>query len=82
MFVSDQDTVNMVRRRETEIQTNHLVFVFCQVFKLLFEEGFFVGASSGLNVAAAVLLSQSMPKGSTIVTCICDNGQVGQKKNN
>ncbi|CAF1171176.1 unnamed protein product [Adineta steineri] len=45
------------------------------VFKLLYEEGFFVGASSGLNVAAAVELSQSMPKGSTIVTCICDNGQ-------
>lgn len=45
------------------------------VFKLLFEEGFFVGASSGLNVAAAVELSKSMPKGSNIVTCICDNGQ-------
>jgi len=45
------------------------------VFKLLYDEGFFVGASSGLNVAAAVELSKSMPKGSTIVTCICDNGQ-------
>jgi len=45
------------------------------VFKLLSDEGFFVGASSGLNVAAAVQLSRSMPKGSTIVTCLCDNGQ-------
>ncbi|CAF1118425.1 unnamed protein product [Rotaria sp. Silwood1] len=45
------------------------------VFKLLCEEGFFVGASSGLNVAAAVELSKSMPKGSTIVTTLCDNGQ-------
>ncbi|CAM4796225.1 unnamed protein product [Rotaria magnacalcarata] len=45
------------------------------VFKLLCDEGFFVGASSGLNVAAAVDLSKSMPKGSTIVTCLCDNGQ-------
>ncbi|CAF0927047.1 unnamed protein product [Rotaria sordida] len=45
------------------------------VFKLLCEEGFFIGASSGLNVAAAVEISKSMPKGSTIVTTICDNGQ-------
>ena len=53
--------------------------MFVQVFRLLQEEGFFVGASSGLNVAAAVQLSESMPKGSTIVTMICDNGQVSPK---
>ena len=29
-------------------------FLFPQTFSLLHEEGFFVGASSGLNVAAAV----------------------------
>lgn len=52
------------------------LFSSFKVFRLLYDEGFFVGASSGLNVAAAVELSKSMPKGSTIVTCLCDNGQV------
>ena len=33
------------------------VYIFSQTFYLLHEEGFFVGASSGLNVAAAVKVS-------------------------
>jgi cysteine synthase A len=45
-------------------------------FRLLHEEGFCVGASSGLNVAAAVQISKEMPSGSVIVTCLCDSGQV------
>ena len=35
------------------------LFVCSQTFYLLHEEGFFVGASSGLNVAAAVQVSHT-----------------------
>eukprot|EP00794_Sanderia_malayensis_P001410 gene1410-1562_t len=44
-------------------------------FELLHEEGFFVGASSGLNVAAAVDVAKELGPGHTIVTCLCDTGQ-------
>ncbi|XP_035683089.1 cysteine synthase 1-like [Branchiostoma floridae] len=44
-------------------------------FRLLHEEGFFVGASSGLNVSAAVQVAQMLGPGHTIVTCLCDTGQ-------
>ncbi|KAL5474601.1 hypothetical protein EMCRGX_G026573 [Ephydatia muelleri] len=44
-------------------------------FYLLHEEGFFVGASSGLNVAAAVKVARKLGPGHTVVTCLCDNGQ-------
>ncbi|XP_065845422.1 uncharacterized protein [Oscarella lobularis] len=44
-------------------------------FRLLFEEGFCVGASSGLNVSAAVQLATKLGPGHTIVTCLCDGGQ-------
>lgn len=44
-------------------------------FRLLHEEGFFVGASSGLNVAAAIQAAKHLGPGHTIVTCLCDSGQ-------
>lgn len=44
-------------------------------FRLLDEEGFFVGASSGLNVSAAYQLAKQMGPGHTIATCLCDTGQ-------
>ncbi|PIK46794.1 putative cysteine synthase 1-like, partial [Apostichopus japonicus] len=44
-------------------------------FRLLEEEGFFVGASTGLNVTAAVQVARIMGPGHTIATCLCDNGQ-------
>lgn len=50
-------------------------YVHIQVFRLLGEEGFFVGASSGLNVAAAVKVAKKLGPGHTIVTCLCDTGQ-------
>ncbi|KIM40042.1 hypothetical protein M413DRAFT_446188 [Hebeloma cylindrosporum] len=42
------------------------------VYDLLDSEGLYVGASSALNVVAAVELAQRLPKGSNIVTIICD----------
>lgn len=41
---------------------------------LLFEQGLFVGGSSGLNVAAAVELAKMMGPRHTIVTMLCDSG--------
>jgi cysteine synthase len=42
------------------------------VYRLLDEEGLFVGASSALNVVAAVKVAQLEGKGSTVATIICD----------
>lgn len=44
------------------------------VFDLLIEEGLFVGASSGINVAGAVAMARAMGPGHTIVTILCDGG--------
>ncbi len=46
------------------------------VYRLLREEGLFVGGSSGINVAAAVWLAQQMGPGHTIVTLLCDRGDL------
>jgi cysteine synthase A len=45
------------------------------VHRLLREEGLFVGASSGCNVAAAHALARRDGPGQTIVTLLCDGGQ-------
>jgi len=44
-------------------------------FRLLDEEGLFVGASTGLNVYAAYQIAKQMGPGHTVVTCLCDTGQ-------
>jgi cysteine synthase A len=42
------------------------------VYRLLDEEGLYVGASSALNVVAAMELAKKKGKGSTVVTILCD----------
>jgi cysteine synthase B len=42
--------------------------------RLAGEEGIFAGISSGGNVLAAVKLAKDVPKGSVIVTILCDSG--------
>ncbi|KAM3586838.1 Cysteine synthase 1 [Umbelopsis sp. WA50703] len=42
------------------------------VYRLLDEEGIYVGASSALNVVAAVELAKKLGKGKTIATLLCD----------
>ncbi|TPX46054.1 hypothetical protein SeMB42_g02694 [Synchytrium endobioticum] len=42
------------------------------VYRLLDEEGLFIGASSALNVAAAIEVSRRLGPGHRIVTMICD----------
>jgi cysteine synthase A len=44
------------------------------VYRLLREEGLFVGSTSGINVAAAVQVARQLGPGHTIVTVLCDTG--------
>ena len=46
------------------------------VYRLLREEGLFLGGSTGINVAAAVALAREMGPGHTIVTLLCDRGDL------
>ena len=44
------------------------------VFRLVTEEGLFLGGSSGVNVAGAVRLAKDLGPGHKIVTILCDSG--------
>jgi cysteine synthase len=44
------------------------------VYRLLQEEGLFLGSTSGINVSAAVKVARDMGPGHTIVTVLCDGG--------
>ena len=44
------------------------------LFRLLKEEGLYLGGSTGINVAAAVMLARELGPGHTIVTVLCDGG--------
>ncbi|MFS8978991.1 cysteine synthase A [Cupriavidus necator] len=46
------------------------------VYRMLREEGLFLGGSSGINVGAAVALAREMGPGHTIVTLLCDRGDL------
>lgn len=50
------------------------------VYRLLREEGFFVGASTGINVCAAVNVAEQLGPGHTIVTVLCDSGRNYQSR--
>ena len=50
------------------------------VYRLLKEEGLFLGGSTGINVAAAVALAKQMGPGHTIVTILCDSGSRYQSR--
>jgi cysteine synthase len=44
------------------------------VYRLLHEEGLFLGGSSGINVAAAIRVAKNLGPGHLIVTLLCDSG--------
>ena len=46
------------------------------VYRLLREEGLYVGGSSGINVVAAVDIARQLGPGHTIVTLLCDRGSL------
>jgi len=50
------------------------------VYRLLREEGLFVGGSTGINVAAAVSTARKLGPGHTVVTLLCDRGSLYFKR--
>ena len=50
------------------------------VYRLLREEGLFVGGSTGINVAAAVATARKLGPGHTIVTLLADRGSLYFKR--
>jgi cysteine synthase A len=44
------------------------------VYRLLHDEGLFLGSTSGINVAAAVRVARALGPGHRIVTVLCDGG--------
>ncbi len=44
------------------------------IYKLLNQEGLFMGGSVGINVGAAVALAKELGPGHTIITVLCDGG--------
>ncbi len=50
------------------------------VYRLLHEEGLFLGSTSGINVAAAVRVGLELGRGHTIVTILCDGGAKYQSR--
>ena len=50
------------------------------VYRLLREEGLFVGGSTGINVAGAVEVARALGPGHTIVTLLCDRGSLYFKR--
>jgi len=60
----------------------HVTDIECvkMVYRLLREEGLFLGSTSGVNVAAAVQLARRLGPGHTIVTILCDNGAKYQSR--
>jgi cysteine synthase A len=50
------------------------------VYRLLLEEGLFLGSTSGINVAAAVRVARELGPGHTIVTVLCDGGAKYQSR--
>jgi cysteine synthase len=50
------------------------------VYRLLREEGLFLGSTSGINVAASVRVARELGPGHTIVTVLCDGGAKYQSR--
>jgi cysteine synthase len=50
------------------------------VYRLLHEEGLFLGSTSGINVAAAVRVARELGPGHLIVTVLCDGGAKYQSR--
>ncbi len=60
----------------------HVTDIECvtTVYRLLREEGLFLGSTSGVNVAAAVQIARRLGPGHTIVTILCDSGAKYQSR--
>ena len=59
-------------RRSTMPCTSRTPRPCSYVYRLLREEGLFLGSTSGINVAAAVRVARQLGPGHTVVTVLCD----------
>ncbi|HYK25931.1 MAG TPA: pyridoxal-phosphate dependent enzyme, partial [Steroidobacteraceae bacterium] len=50
------------------------------VYRLLYEEGLFLGSTSGINVAGAARVARELGPGHTVVTVLCDGGAKYQSR--
>jgi cysteine synthase A len=50
------------------------------VYRLLYEEGLFLGSTSGVNVAGALQVARELGPGHTVVTVLCDGGAKYQSR--
>ena len=50
------------------------------VYRLLREDGWFMGSSSGINLCAAVEVARKLGPGHNIVTMLCDDGSKYQSR--
>jgi cysteine synthase A len=50
------------------------------VYRMLQQEGWFFGSSSGINLGAAVKIAKDLGPGHTIVTILCDGGSKYQSR--
>ena len=50
------------------------------IYRLLYEEGLFLGSTSGINVAAALRVARDLGPGHVIVTVLCDGGAKYQSR--
>ena len=50
------------------------------VYRLLREEGLFLGSASGVNVAGALRVAKELGPGHTVVTILCDSGHKYQSR--
>jgi len=50
------------------------------VYRLLYEEGLFLGSTSGINVAATLRVARELGPGHVIVTVLCDGGAKYQSR--
>ena len=50
------------------------------VYKLLHEEGWFFGSSTGINLCGAVEVAKKLGPGHRIVTILCDDGSKYQSR--
>lgn len=50
------------------------------IYRLLKEEGWFLGSSSGINIGGAIKVAKELGPGHTIVTMLCDTGNKYQSR--
>ena len=51
-----------------------------EVYRLLLQDGWFLGSSTGINVRGAIKVAEMLGPGHTVVTVLCDSGSKYQSR--